>query len=68
VLPERFGYPVYDRDFELATEKAERLFSAFSNLHRVGRNAEFRHIELDEDLESALVQVKGIYGLDDLPL
>lgn len=68
VLPERYGYPVYDRDFEQATGKAERLFSGFSNLHRVGRNAEFRHIELDEDLESALLQVKQIYQLDELPV
>ena len=67
VLPERYGYPVYDKGFDLVTEKAHRLFSGFSNLHRVGRNAEFRHIELDEDLESALLQVKRIYGLDDLP-
>ncbi len=67
VLPERYGYPVYDRNFEVATEKAERLFSGFNNLHRVGRNAEFRHIELDEDLESALMQVKQIYQLDELP-
>lgn len=67
VLPERFGYPVYDKGFERATEQADQLFSRFSNLHLVGRNAEFKHIELDEDLESALRQVREIYGTDALP-
>jgi len=62
VLPERFGYPVYDRDFEKVKSKAEEFFSAFTNLHRVGRNAEFRHIEADEDLESAIATVRAVYG------
>ena len=61
-LPERYGYPVYDRGFERAKEQAERLFARFSNLHCVGRNAEFRHIELDEDLTSAMERVQQVYG------
>jgi protoporphyrinogen oxidase len=62
VLPERYGYPVYDRGFERVKERAERLFSRFGNLHCVGRNAEFRHIELDEDLVSAMEHVTQVYG------
>jgi protoporphyrinogen oxidase len=62
VLPERFGYPVYDRGFERARERAQRLFSRYGNLHCVGRNAEFRHIELDEDLTSAMDCVDRVYG------
>ena len=62
VLHERFGYPVYDRGFEQQADTADAFFAGFGNLHRVGRNAEFRHIELDEDLESALRVVRGIYG------
>jgi len=62
VLPEPFGYPVYDQGFEAARATAGRLFSPYRNLHLVGRNAEFRHIDLDEDLESAMTCVDGIYG------
>jgi len=62
VLPERYGYPVYDRGFGRAKEQGELLFSRFNNLHCVGRNAEFRHIELDEDLGSAVACVRRIYG------
>jgi protoporphyrinogen oxidase len=62
VLPERFGYPVYDKDFDKVKAKAEDFFSRYPNLHRVGRNAEFRHIEVDEDLESAVACVRDIYG------
>jgi protoporphyrinogen oxidase len=61
VLPEDFGYPVYDRGFEEVKAKAETLFGRFDNLHLVGRNAEFRHIEVDEDLESALAMVRRLY-------
>lgn len=62
VLPEPFGYPVYDRGFEDARAQAARLFAPYRNLHLVGRNAEFRHIDLDEDLESAMACVDRIYG------
>ncbi len=62
VLPERYGYPVYDRGFERVKERAELLFSRYANLHCVGRNAEFRHIEVDEDLLSAIDCVKQLYG------
>jgi protoporphyrinogen oxidase len=65
VLPESFGYPVYDLGFEAAKTKAQDLFSRFCNLHLVGRNAEFRHIELDEDLRSAIDCLDRIYGKED---
>lgn len=61
VLHEGFGYPVYDLGFESAKAQAEDFFGQFDNLHAVGRNAEFRHIEADEDLESALNMVRQIY-------
>lgn len=62
VLPEPYGYPVYDRGFEQAKGRAEQLFSRYENLHCVGRNAEFRHIELDEDLISAMQRLRDLYG------
>lgn len=62
VLDEKFGYPVYDAGFEIAKMEAEKVFGAYRNLHVVGRNAEFRHIELDEDLASAVDMIERIYG------
>jgi protoporphyrinogen oxidase len=64
VLTEGCGYPVYDRGFEAAKIQAQSLFGRFANLHCVGRNAEFRHIETDEDIASAADCLRGIYGAD----
>ncbi len=64
VITEGCGYPVYDRGFETARDQAQALFGRFDNLHRVGRNAEFRHIEVDEDVASAADCLRGIYGAD----
>jgi protoporphyrinogen oxidase len=68
VLDEKFGYPVYDKGFEDARERAQALFGRFGNLHCVGRNAEFRHIETDEDIASAADCLRGIYGADSISL
>lgn len=62
VLPEKHSYPVYDKGFDRVKEQAEELFGQYGNLHCVGRNSEFRHIDLDENMESALVEVDKIYG------
>ena len=62
VIHESFGYPVYDRHYELAVEEAEGVVGAVHNLHLVGRNAEFRHIEVDEDLASAMNLVRQLTG------
>jgi protoporphyrinogen oxidase len=68
VLAESCGYPVYDRGFETARDKARALFGRYDNLHCVGRNAEFRHIEIDEDIASAADCLRGVYGEDFTPL
>jgi protoporphyrinogen oxidase len=62
VIAEGCGYPVYDKGFEAARGQAEALFGRFGNLHCVGRNAEFRHIETDEDIASAADCLRRIYG------
>ncbi len=62
VLDEGCGYPVYDKGFEAARDQAHALFGRFVNLHCVGRNAEFRHIEVDEDIASAADRLRTIYG------
>jgi protoporphyrinogen oxidase len=64
VLEEGCGYPVYDRGFEAARDQAQALFGRYANLHCVGRNAEFRHIETDEDIASAADCLRRIYGTD----
>jgi protoporphyrinogen oxidase len=68
VLDERFGYPVYDDGFEAVRDQAQTLFGRFCNLHCVGRNAEFRHIEVDEDIASAIDCLRRIYGADAIRL
>ena len=62
VITEGCGYPVYDLGFEAVKHKAQALFGRFENLHCVGRNAEFRHIETDEDIASAADTLRAIYG------
>lgn len=62
VFPEKYSYPVYDKGFDQVKQQAEELFGQYDNLHCVGRNAEFRHIDLDENIESALAEVDKICG------
>jgi protoporphyrinogen oxidase len=59
-IHERFGYPVYDRNYEKALVEASEIFGSFKNLHLVGRNAEFRHIEVDENYASATSVVRRL--------
>ena len=54
VLEETYGYPIYLKGFESQRMEALKLFGQYQNLHTVGRNAEFRHIDVDEDFESAI--------------
>ena len=62
VLPIRCGYPIYDRGYEAVRHDALAFFSKFENLHLVGRNAEFRHIDADEDFASANHLIDSLYG------
>ena len=60
VLEEAYGYPIYLKGFDVQRAEAQKLFGQYHNLHTVGRNAEFRHIDVDEDLESAISCVEDI--------
>ena len=60
VLEETYGYPIYLKGFDVQRADALNLFGLYQNLHTVGRNAEFRHIDVDEDLESAFLCVDKI--------
>jgi len=60
VLEETHGYPIYLKGFESQRVEALNLFGQYQNLHTVGRNSEFRHIDIDEDFESAIACVEKI--------
>lgn len=60
-LHEAFGYPVYDFDYEKARLEAAEVFGHYCNLHLVGRKAECRHIEVDEDFASAAKLVRELF-------
>ncbi|MFC1878498.1 glycosyltransferase [Chloroflexota bacterium] len=62
---ENFAYPVYGQDYEQNLEKAGVFFSQYKNLHLVGRAAEFRHREVDDNFEAAIEVVE--YIRDQLP-
>lgn len=61
-VPIKCGYPVYEKGYEAVRENAIKFFDDFVNLHLVGRNAEFRHIDIDEDFASANCLVNRLYG------
>lgn len=54
LIKENFGYPIYKKNFDQQVSKAMNYFSQFKNLFLLGRNAEFKHKEIDEIYGSAL--------------
>jgi protoporphyrinogen oxidase len=61
IIPIKYGYPIYDKGYEEVTMKVSRIVNGIDNLHLVGRNAEFRHIDVDEDFSSASQLVSSLY-------
>lgn len=60
VVRREFSYPVYRCDYEKDVDQAMEHLSRFSNLHSVGRAAQFEHMEIDDCLESALQCVREL--------
>ena len=60
VIREKFAYPVYNREHSQTVELATQFFSQFENIFLVGRAAEFRHREADDNLESAIQAIDQI--------
>jgi GT2 family glycosyltransferase/protoporphyrinogen oxidase len=60
VVKENFAYPVYNLDYEKTLAAAEDIFGQFENLFLVGRAAEFRHREVDDNFESAIETVAKV--------
>jgi protoporphyrinogen oxidase/GT2 family glycosyltransferase len=57
VVRENFAYPVYNQDYEKVLDAAQQFFSQYENLYLVGRAAEFRHREADDNFEAAIETV-----------
>ncbi|MEW5871901.1 MAG: glycosyltransferase [Chloroflexota bacterium] len=60
VVREEYAYPVYNQDYEQALDAAQQTLKRFSNLYVVGRAAEFRHREVDDNFATAVVTVEQI--------
>ena len=60
VVRENFAYPVYNQDYEQVLELAKNSFDRYQNLYLVGRGAEFRHREADDNFETAIETVERI--------
>jgi protoporphyrinogen oxidase/GT2 family glycosyltransferase len=60
VVRENFAYPIYDKNYDHALQEANQALSQYSNLHLVGRAAEFRHREADDNFSSAMEAVNKI--------
>ena len=60
VIREKFAYPVYNRDYDQAILNAQDTLGQYSNLYMVGRAAEFRHREVDDNFAAATETIKKI--------
>jgi protoporphyrinogen oxidase/GT2 family glycosyltransferase len=60
VVHENYAYPVYDQHYEQTLQHAQQTFSQYTNLFLVGRAAEFRHREVDDNFSAALEAVQQI--------
>lgn len=60
VVREDFSYPVYNEAYSRLLENAQDLLGQYSNLFTVGRNAEFRHREIDDNFATAMETVEEI--------
>jgi protoporphyrinogen oxidase/GT2 family glycosyltransferase len=63
VVRENFAYPIYDRSYDSAAAEAGKIFSACQNLHLLGRAAEFRHREVDDNFAAAQETALRLAGL-----
>ncbi|HEY76442.1 MAG TPA: glycosyltransferase [Thermoflexia bacterium] len=54
VLHEEYGYALYDLTYTDHLAYAREILGRYSNLHLLGRSAEFQHLELDDIYANAL--------------
>ncbi|HPH98067.1 MAG TPA: glycosyltransferase [Anaerolineaceae bacterium] len=60
VVREEFAYPVYDQTHSETLKKVQTALNQVQNLYVVGRAAEFRHRELDDNFSAAARTVETL--------
>ena len=60
VISEPHAYPIYDTAYEAKISATQDYFTKFKNLYTVGRAAEFKHREVDDNFASAVVAIEAI--------
>jgi GT2 family glycosyltransferase/protoporphyrinogen oxidase len=60
VVHEKFAYPVYTHDYDIILNEVQQVLNQYQNLYNVGRAAEFRHREVDDNFASAIQTVDQI--------
>jgi hypothetical protein len=64
VVKEAHAYPIYECNYMEKLRDARNYFSAFRNLHLIGRNALFHHAEIDDNFLGAKRLVETLLGDD----
>jgi protoporphyrinogen oxidase/GT2 family glycosyltransferase len=62
VVREDFAYPVYDRTYDTILKSAQQKLGQYKNLFTIGRAAEFRHREVDDNFAAAVDRIPEIIG------
>ncbi|MCC6956971.1 MAG: glycosyltransferase [Anaerolineales bacterium] len=60
VVRENFAYPVYNQEYDVVLKEAQDIIRRYENLYLVGRNAEFRHREVDDNFAAAIEVTNSI--------
>jgi protoporphyrinogen oxidase/GT2 family glycosyltransferase len=60
VVREEFAYPVYNRTYNEVLGSAQENLGQYSNLFMIGRAAEFRHREVDDNFAAAVQRIPEI--------
>ncbi|MEK9137687.1 MAG: glycosyltransferase, partial [Bacteroidota bacterium] len=72
VVREEFAYPVYDQRYDQALREAQETLGIFENLFLVGRAAEFKHREVDDNFAAASENIaelmKGLRAVTPTPV
>jgi protoporphyrinogen oxidase/GT2 family glycosyltransferase len=60
VVREEYAYPVYDRTYDEVLHFAQEKLGQYVNLFTIGRAAEFRHREVDDNFAAAVQRIPEI--------
>ena len=68
ILQERFGYPVFDLEYANRLAYARSHLEGLTNLHLLGRAAQFEHLEVDDVFASSLALVNQLTSTAAAPI